>query len=126
MSVISVVWRDSHQLIEQYNEEQVRLNFVFQGVIHLIRTALVSLCLQLYKHTLSHTCIQNHVSAQGIYLSLLPFLHTKEKTACVFEPHCMKEYFWTNCKKRVVFCSLLECASERTLPNVFGKGAKHF
>lgn len=23
MSVISVVWRDSHQLIEQYNEEQV-------------------------------------------------------------------------------------------------------
>lgn len=24
MSVISVVWRDSQQLIEQYNEEQVR------------------------------------------------------------------------------------------------------
>lgn len=37
MSVISVVWRDSQQLIEQYNEEQVRCtsHFIYFCAINL-------------------------------------------------------------------------------------------
>ena len=45
MSVISVVWRDCHQLIESYNEEQVRkahhvkLSYSRQGTkIPLVRS----------------------------------------------------------------------------------------
>ena len=44
MSVISVVWRDSHQLIEQYNEEQVggfKMYFYTDNAVHQIWLILV-------------------------------------------------------------------------------------